>query len=78
MLEMAIEVLNTGEIVLRRPNREFLLSIRRGEASYDEVISLITDREVELDEACENSQLPEDVDVDIAHKILLEIREQNG
>ncbi|RLA62803.1 MAG: nucleotidyltransferase [Epsilonproteobacteria bacterium] len=75
MLEMAIEVLNTGDVVLRRPNRDFLLGIRRGEHDYDDIISLIGDRELELKEAADNSSLPDKVDFDMAHKIILDIRQ---
>jgi hypothetical protein len=74
MLETAIDAANTGEILLRRPNREFLLGIRRGEVDYDEIIELIKVREAEMNEAFDRSDLPDDVDTEMAHNLILEIR----
>lgn len=75
MLEMAIETAKTGDVVLVRPNRDFLLSIRRGEADYDNVISMIKDKEAELNDAFDVSDLPNDVDVKLAHDVIMEIRQ---
>jgi len=74
MLEMAIETARTGDVILQRPNREFLLGIRRGEVDYDDIIKMIEDLEVEMDEAFETSSLPEDVDPSLAHNVIMEIR----
>ena len=74
MLEMAIETAKTGDVILRRPNRDFLLSIRRGEASYDDIIALIKEREVEMVEAFEQSSLPDKIDQQFVHNIIMQIR----
>ncbi|MVN75492.1 nucleotidyltransferase [Hymenobacter sp. HMF4947] len=39
LLQMAEEIALTGEIQVRRPNREFLLQIRRGEFDYAELVA---------------------------------------
>ncbi|QKG56663.1 nucleotidyltransferase domain-containing protein [Hymenobacter sp. BRD128] len=39
LLQMAEEIALTGEIKVRRPNREFLLHIRRGEFAYADLIA---------------------------------------
>ena len=74
MLDMAIEVAITGEVNLVRPDREWLLSVRKGLVSYDEIMELIEDKRAKMDEAFDKSQLPNEVDQDLVHKILLEIR----
>jgi len=74
MLEMAIKVAYTGDVQIVPPNREFLLSIRRGEQEYDEILQLVKNREEELNKAFESSPLPESVDLEMAENIILEIR----
>lgn len=74
MLEMAIETAKTGDVVLVRPNRSFLLSIRRGEVDYDDIIKLIEDRESEMREAFNSSSLSDDVDYEFAHNVIMQIR----
>lgn len=74
MLDMAIEVAQGKGVNLVRPNREWLLSVRRGEASYDEIIRLIEQKQVQMDEAFEKSALPSFVDQKFIHNLLLEMR----
>lgn len=38
LLRMCVEVLETGKVIVKRPDREDFLSIRRGEWSYDKLI----------------------------------------
>ena len=74
MLEMAIEIAKTGEVNLVRPNRDFLLGIRKGKESYDKILELIEQRNIELDEAFSHSFLPKEVNHKLAHNIILQIR----
>lgn len=75
MLDMAIEILNGEGVNLVRSNREWLLSVRRGEVEYDYIMGFIDDKIAELDEAHKNSKLPDSVDKEMAHKIILDIRQ---
>lgn len=75
MLDMAIEIARGEGVNLVRPNRDWLLSVRRGEVSYDEIIAIINEKEAEMQHAFDNSSLPNDVNIDFAHNIVLEIRE---
>lgn len=77
MLDMAIEVAEGKGINLIRPNREWLLSVRRGEASYDEIISLIESKKLLMDEAFANSTLPSHVDEKFVFNLLNEMRRDN-
>jgi len=74
MLDMAIEVAQGKGVNLIRPNREWLLSVRRGEINYDEIIYLIEQKRIEMDRAFGNSSLPDKVDKTFIHKLILEIR----
>lgn len=74
MLDMAIEVAQGKGVNLVRPDREWLLSVRRGEASYDEIIELIEQKRIQMDEAFEKSSLPSHVNYKFVHDLLLEIR----
>lgn len=77
MLDMAIEVAQGKGVNLVRPNREWLLSVRRGEADYDTIISLIEEKKVQMDEAFEKSTLPSHVDDKFVYNLILEMRKNN-
>jgi uncharacterized protein len=74
MLDMAIEVGEGKGVNLVRPNREWLLSVRRGEISYDEIMKLIDEKKNKLDNVFESCNLPDEVDEDMVHDIILQIR----
>lgn len=74
MLDMAIEVAQGMGVNLIRPNREWLLSVRRGEASYDEIIALIEQKKDQMEEAFDKSTLPAKVDHKFIHNLLLQMR----
>ena len=74
MLDMAIEIARGEGVNLVRPNREWLLSVRRGEESYDYIIGLIEDKEMEMNDAFDKSGLPDSVPIKFAHDIIMEIR----
>lgn len=74
MLDMAIEVAQKKEVNLVRPNREWLLSVRRGEVEYDDIINLIEEKKQQMDQVFEESDLPEKVDERMVHHIILQIR----
>ena len=74
MLDMAIEIANGEGVNLVRPNREWLLSVRKGQVAYEEVMELITQKKDDMDAAFDTSPLPDKVDADLVYNILLEIR----
>lgn len=74
MLDMAIEVAEGKGMNLVRPNREWLLSIRKGAVKYDEIIDLIEEKRDAMDSAFEKSNLPEDISHEFIHNLILEIR----
>jgi predicted nucleotidyltransferase len=61
---MAIEILERGEVIVRRPDRETLLAIRRGEASYEALLEEARANLVAIETAAERSPLPAHPDED--------------
>ena len=77
MLDMAIEIAKEKKVNLVRPNRDWLLSVRKGVISYDEIMSLIEEKKNKMDEEFEKTDLPDSVDQDFVHKLILQIRNNN-
>ena len=71
---MAIEIAETGNITVRRPNAEYLLKIRKGLVPLDEIIENAEKDIKRLDELYANSNLPDKIDDKFINDILLEIR----
>lgn len=76
LLEMSIEILKGEGINVRRKNREDLLSIRRGEWDYDELIKRMEGLKVELDSAYLTSNLPDDINSEFVNDLLIKIRKK--
>jgi hypothetical protein len=76
LLQMAIEISRGEGINVRRQNREELLSIRRGEMEYDQMIEKIENLREQMENSFENSILPEKVDREFVNTLLLEIRKR--
>jgi uncharacterized protein len=50
LMRMAREILTTGKVVVKRPDREYLLSVRRGELPFDDLVEYAERQEQELAE----------------------------
>lgn len=74
LLDMAKEIATEKTINVRRPNAEYLLSIRKGEV---DIQSIIDQAEVDitgLDSIFDASSLPEEVDQDFVNDLILRVR----
>ena len=76
LLEMAREIGEGKGIIVRRPNREELISIRKGEVDLQSLIDRAESDILEIDELFKNSNLPESVDQNLVHNLLVKIRNQ--
>ena len=79
LLTMAKEMAEGKGMILDRReagDREFLLSIKRHEISYEELMKYVESLEKDMRVAFENSKLPEDVDGDELEKIMIRIRKE--
>ena len=74
LLEMSKEIAKGEGINVRRPNAEFLISIRRGEIDLETLIKKSEKDIEEIKELFKCSNLPEEVDSDLINKTLLKIR----
>ena len=74
LLDMAIEILERGEVLVRRPNREELLQIRAGAFEYDELLQKAEQKVAEVDTAAANSPLPEQPDLFYINQLLVTLR----
>lgn len=74
MLDMATEAARGKGLQLERPNREWLLSVRRGEVSYSDIMELIQEKKEEMDDAFETSDLPDKLDRELVNHIIRKTR----
>jgi hypothetical protein len=58
LMRMCREILETGMVIVKRPDREELLAIRNGAWSYDQLIAWSEKEDRALEEVAEHSALP--------------------
>lgn len=75
LLDMASEIATEGKILIRRPNREYLLQVRAGDFAYDDLVARAEETLRQVEEEFAQSELPERPDRERANDVLLEIRE---
>ena len=74
LLRMSREISEKGEFIIRRPDAEYLKSIRRGEVDLQEIIDWAEKEIKVIDELFKKSTLPENVDKKIMNDLLITIR----
>ncbi len=74
LLQMAEEIALTGQLHVRRPNREFLLQIRRGAFEYEALVAEAEALVTRVEAAFAASALPEAPDRAAAEQRLREVR----
>jgi predicted nucleotidyltransferase len=62
LLKSCREILTTGQLIVKRPDREELLSLREGAWSYERLIGWAEEQESGLDELAKQSPLPHSPD----------------
>ncbi|TAH18671.1 MAG: nucleotidyltransferase [Cytophagales bacterium] len=75
LLDMCIEIGEGKGIIVRRPNREQLLEIRRGSYDYDKLIAEAESKVEQIEAIYKKSTLPHRVDMEFANDLLLQMRE---
>lgn len=76
LLDMAAEILRDGEVIVRRPNREELLAVRRGEFLYEDLIIRAEEKIAYINELYERCTLPETPDLERIEELIYEVRER--
>lgn len=74
LLDMAIEILEQGEVLVRRPNRAELLQIRAGAFDYEELLRKAEQKVVDVDIAAAQSPLPDQPDLTRINQLLVRLR----
>lgn len=75
LLKMGEEILSTGQVLVRRPDAEWLKGVRQGSFGYEELVEWARAREEGLRQMRESSPLPEEPDTVKAEQLLMEIQE---
>jgi len=76
LLDMAAEIAKEKKVIVRRPNRDFLLDIRAGKFQYDELVKWADEKIEEIEKLYEIADLPERPDINKIEELLFEIREE--
>ncbi|WMJ74062.1 nucleotidyltransferase domain-containing protein [Cytophagaceae bacterium ABcell3] len=76
LLTMAEEIGEKGKVIVRRPDRDFLLSIKKGDFSYEELVEKAEEKRMHLQDIYEKSTLPDTPDAGLVNNLLVEMREK--
>jgi predicted nucleotidyltransferase len=76
LMEMAKEIGQGKGIIVRRPNAQELISIRKGEVDLQTLIDSVEEEIKEVDKIFEDSNLPEKIDENFINNLIINIRKQ--
>lgn len=76
LIQMSREIAEGKGIIVKRPNTSELISIRKGEVDLQTLIDNVENEILEIDNLFDNSNLPNSVDSDFVHNLLVKIRNQ--
>jgi uncharacterized protein len=76
LLRMGEEILREGKVLVLRPDAEWLLSVRHGALSYEQVMDLAVEHRARLDQMTTTSPLPDGPDVAAANELLISLQEE--
>lgn len=74
LLLMAEDIAKRAEVIVHRPERDFLLGIKNGNFSYNYLLNKAKDKIIEVKTLFDNSSLPEVPDNDYLNSLLFEVR----
>jgi len=76
LLSMAEEIALERRVIVHRADRDFLLRIRSGEFSFEELMARVEEKMVRIEELYQRADLPEMPDAVMAEGLLVRIREE--
>lgn len=76
LLAMAKEIGESSEIIVDRPDREFLLNIKSGKFEYNDLVEMAESKLTEIEEVYKKSSLPESPDFKRINDKLIEVRKE--
>jgi len=74
LLQVALEIVRDGELNVKRPNREELLAIKRGELEYQEVLDMAEHLMEQIEKVTPESELQDKPDYRQMESLLVEMR----
>ena len=77
LMDMAREIAEGKGIIVRRPNAQELISIRKGEVDLQTLIDHVEKEIVEVDKLFKNSNLPNSVDDTFITNLIVKIRKKS-
>jgi hypothetical protein len=75
LLRMGEEILRDGMVQVFRPDAEWLLAVRHGALSYEQVLTFAAEHRARLERLVADSRLPEEPDTQAANKLLISLQE---
>jgi predicted nucleotidyltransferase len=76
LLTMAEEIARYQRVIVHRSDREFLLRIRAGEFSIEELMGMIGEKMSVIEDLYSRADLPQEPDAGMAERLLVQIREE--
>lgn len=76
LLDMAEEIATQKRVIVRRPNRDFLLRIRRGEFTYEALVAMAAEKVQRIEQLFAQSDLPDQPDFATVNDLLVRMRRQ--
>lgn len=74
LLQVALEIVRDGKLNVKRKNRNELLSIKRGEFNYNELLKMAEELMQKIEQETTKSLLPEKPDAVLIETLLIEMR----
>lgn len=74
LLRMGEEILREGVVRVLRPDAEWLLMVRNGALTYDQVLTYAAEHKARLAATTAQSPLPEEPDEKAADRLLIELQ----
>ena len=75
LLRTGLEILETGEVHVRRPDAEELLAIRGGSLTYDELLAYADSMDKKIKDLYKKTDLPRTPNIKLAAKVLMEAQD---
>lgn len=73
LIRMCREILETGQVLVRRPDAQEILAIRNGAWSYEEIVSFAEKEDLALQDVAKKSALPNSPSMDQIHDLIFEM-----
>lgn len=74
LLDMALDIGRLGKVIVRRPNRDFLLDIRAGKFDYETLLNRAEEKVQEVEAVFEHADLPNEPDLEAVNELLVALR----